>query len=145
MSTPRPSAARLAEIAVLVKEERALNGLDARDLLAEIDAAIVAENIDAHLAGEPVDTIQTVSPQIATKADFVTAFQNYGLKYDGEKDDPTKMVFTKEDITKIFSQVFGEKVTSLASMPGQTPENFGKLVAAIERATAENPFRRAVK
>ena len=112
--------------------------------IAKIDAAIAAENIDAHLAETTVDTIQTVSPQIATQADVVEAMKAYGRKFDGS-DDPEKMVFTKEDLPKVFGATFGPKVTGLGSLPDKSPETFGTLLAAITAATETNAFQRAVK
>ena len=91
-----------------------------------------------------VDTIQTVSPQIATQADVVEAMKAYGRKFDGS-DDPEKMVFTKEDLPKVFGATFGPKVTGLGSLPDKSPETFGTLLAAITAATETNAFQRAVK
>lgn len=112
--------------------------------IAKIDAAIAAENIDAHLAETTVDTIQTVSPQIATQADVVEAMKAYGRKFDGS-DDPEKMVFTKEDLPKVFGATFGPKVTGLGSLPDKSPETFGTLLAAITAATEGNTFKREAR
>lgn len=92
---------------------------------------------------------ETAAPPTASKADFVEAFKAYARKYDGSDDssDNGRLIpVTKEDVTKIFAATFGEGTTNLLNIPGgQTPEAFGKIVAAIKQATEDNAFKREVK
>ena len=80
----------------------------------------------------------------ATKEDVVEIMKVYGRKFDGS-DEPEKMVVTKEDLPKVFTQVFGAGVTGMGSMPQKTPEAFGQIWRAIRDAVEKNPFERAVK
>jgi hypothetical protein len=110
------------------------------DGIAKIDAAIAAADIDAHLAAT---TAEPAAPATATKQDLLSAIMAYGGKYDGT-DKPDAMTLTKEDLPKVFAQVFGAGVTGIGSLPEQTPEAYGKALAAIRDATEKNTFNRKV-
>lgn len=119
--------------------------------IARVQAALAATNIDEHLA-KTSEPEKPAAPRTATKDELVQAMLAYGKKYDGSIK-PDEMTFTKEDLPKVFGQVFGAGVTGLGSMPGAagndfskiTPENFGRVVAAVEQATTANPFKREVR
>lgn len=94
-------------------------------------------------ATEPELTVQEPKAAPKTKEDVIAALMAYGQKYDGSTN-PEAMANAKLDLPKVFSQLFGDKVTGLGSMP-KSPEAFGQIVAAIEAATRDNPFKREVK
>lgn len=93
-------------------------------------------------AEDPADL--PTEPVHGTKTDVVEAIMAYGAKYDGVKDDPKRMPCTQEDMPKIFTAAFGPGVVGLKTAP-QTPEGFGKAMAAIYAAVRDNPFKRGVK
>ena len=132
-----------------IKDVRAILGCGVIDVpadkiadgVAKIDAAIAAAGIDAHL---PATTAEPAAPATATKQDLLAAIMAYGGKYDGT-DKPDAMTLTKEDLPKVFAHVFGAGVTGIGSLPEQTPEAYGKALAAIRDATEKNPFKREAK
>ena len=136
-----------------IKNGRAIIGRAVHEYekhLGEIPTAIKAieKAIAEHgVADTPAETSlfdEKPAEPTATQADLIDAMKAYGKRYDGS-DDTNNMPLTKQDLPKVFAEVFGSHVTGLGSMPDRTPENFGKIVAAIQRATAENVFRREVK
>jgi hypothetical protein len=79
-------------------------------------------------------------PTIWTKADVKAAMMAYGEKFD-KTSDPNAMAFTKVDVSKIFSKLFGEGVKAFSQVPDDS-ESCGRAVDAINRAIADDPFQR---
>ena len=107
--------------------------------------AKVIEGIGVLKGGEIVndDPLGVDGPAVATKADLVEASKAYGRRYDGS-DDPTKMPNTMADLKEVFIKTFGPSVTGYNVME-KTPENHGKILAAINEAIRSNPFKREVR
>ena len=85
------------------------------------------------------------APPTATPAEVLAAIMAYARRYDGQDTDQEKMVFTKQDLPKVFSETFGAAATGLGSLPDKTPETYGKALAAIKTATESNRFGRGVR
>lgn len=81
----------------------------------------------------------------ATPAEVIDAIKAYARRYDGQDTDQDKMVFTKQDLPKVFGETFGPTVTGMGSLPDKTPETLGKALAAIKAATESNRFGREVR
>ena len=120
------------------------------EALAKMQAAMDAPDINAHLKGLSAPEASEFAPT-ATKEELVDAMKAYAKLYDGSTK-PDDMKFTKEDLPKVFTQVFGPGVTGMGSMPGAltgdlskiSPEDFGKIVTAVKTATMGNLFKRTV-
>jgi hypothetical protein len=107
-----------------------------------IEAAI--GRVEAAINGSTV--LGVASPgaaPAATKADVVAALTVYGKKYDGV-EDPAKMLVTREDMPRVLEELFGAGIKTVPSIP-QTPEAYGRAVAAIAAATRDNPFKRETR
>ena len=142
-----------------IKDVRAILGCGVIDVpsdkiadgIAKIDAAIAAADIDKHLTATTAEPAAPVAPATATVAELMAAIMGYAAKYD-RTDEPDLMIVTKEDLPKLFTELFGAGVTGIGSMPGAVgkdyskvkPEDFGKVLAAIRDATEKNTFNRKV-
>ena len=88
-------------------------------------------------------------PKTATKEQFNEAIKAYAKKYDGTDDFSeygARVPTMLGDVKALFTREFGVGVVNLKTLPGgETPEALGRIVAAIKRATDENPFKRVVK
>ena len=94
--------------------------------------------------GDGADTKQDEAPFVATKADVIAEMLNYAEKYDGEREDQSKMLNLTADRGKIFEAALGEGVDGLSKVP-DAGEAYGKAVLAFREAIAKNPFNREVK
>lgn len=94
--------------------------------------------------GNGADTKQEETPFVATKADVIAEMLNYAEKYDGEREDQSKMLNLTADRGKIFEAALGEGVDGLSKVPDEG-EAYGKAVLAFREAIAKNPFNREVK
>lgn len=94
--------------------------------------------------GDEADTKQEEAPFVATKADVIAEMLNYAGKYDGEREDQSKMLNLTADRGKIFEAALGEGVDGLSKVP-DAGEAYGKAVLAFREAIAKNPFNREVK
>lgn len=122
--------------------------------IAEIPAtqeayAAAIEKIVNAAATEPAEGAPEAPPEPAphaTREDVVEAIKAYGRKYDGS-DVPTNMPITLEDTARLMQALFGEGITDISTKRGfiQTPENYGKVLATLNEALRNNPFKRAVK
>jgi hypothetical protein len=81
------------------------------------------------------------APRAVKREDIIAAMTAYCVKFDGT-DDPNKAPNAKADLPRILEKVCGAARISLIP---QTPESFAAAVAAIEQATKNNPFGRAVR
>lgn len=85
-------------------------------------------------------------PVHGTKAECYEALRAYGRKYDGSTE-PAKMANTMVDGPEILTKLFGKKVTGFSAAQGgfpESPENYGRALAAINAAVRDNPFKRQV-
>jgi hypothetical protein len=83
-------------------------------------------------------------PVHGTKADVVEAAKAYARKYDGtDVLGPKSMPNTESDIPKIIKSMFDENIANIKDIP-PSPENYGKIMAAINVAVRDNPFKRQV-
>ena len=126
---------------------------------AEIPGAIA--KVEAWLAGAPVSVAEAakaaaaepepqsalfgaaseparVAPPTATTQDVMAAMQRYAQKFDGTSDLHTAK-HLRVDCAALSNQMFGRP-----TIPQSDPVALGKMVAALDKATAENPFARAV-
>jgi hypothetical protein len=97
----------------------------------------------SHVEQEPTENAfddGPAEPTSWTKADVKAAMMAYGEKYD-KTSDPNAMAFTKVDVSKIFSKLFGEGVKAFSQVP-EDSESCGRAVDAINRAIADDPFQR---
>jgi hypothetical protein len=107
------------------------------------DAASAAETGSASLETATAGTAAPAEPAPGTKAEVVAAIMTYGKKYEGGVK-PEDLVLTREDMPKILTKLFGDAVKTIPAIP-QTPEAYGRARDAIDAATRDNPFNRAVK
>lgn len=141
--------------AAAIKDLRSIIGCAMIELpAAEIGAAIT--RVEAAIGGSTVlgvpnlngqppapEEAEIIETPKADKDDVVTALKAYGQRYDGTIDT-NAMPITKEDMPKLFGEIFGAGVTGIGSMP-KTPEAYGRITAAIVAATRNNPFRREAR
>jgi hypothetical protein len=110
------------------------------DAISRVEAAINGSTVMGVPNGKAVEP---EAPATGNKGDVVLAVTAYGKKFDGT-GDPAHMIFTREDMPKLFQKLFGEAAISIGTIP-QTPESFGKAVAAINAAVHDNPFQREAR
>lgn len=114
--------------------------------IGRVEAAIGGSTVLGvpNLNGQPPapEEAEIIETPKADKDDVVTALKAYGQRYDGSVDT-NAMPITKEDMPKLFGEIFGVGVTGIGSMP-KTTEAYGRITAAIAAATRDNPFRRQV-
>lgn len=94
--------------------------------------------------GNGVGAKQEEAPFVATKADVIAEMLNYAVKYDGEREDQSKMLNLTADRPKVFEAALGSGVDGLSKVPDEG-EAYGKAVLAFREAIAKNPFNREVK
>lgn len=114
--------------------------------LHEVPEDQIAEAIKKIEGYEPnPDTSGQEEPAFeATKADVIAEMLNYAGKFDGEREDQSKMLCLAEDRSKIFVAALGDGVDGLSKVPDE-PEAYGKAVLAFREAIEKNPFNREVK
>lgn len=109
------------------------------DAVAWIDQA-TEQGFTPPPAGENAFDEAPAEQKEFTKDDVKAAMLAYGEKFD-KTTDPAAMAFTKIDIVKIFTTLFGADVKTFSQIPA-TSEACGRAVDAINRAIAEDPFQR---
>jgi hypothetical protein len=87
------------------------------------------------------DPVTVEEPVQATKDDVAEGFRAYAQKYDGQCTDLNKATNTLKDGPAILESVFGKGVHRIAQIPA-SPENYGKALAAINKAINENTYDR---
>lgn len=87
---------------------------------------------------ETVDTL--IAP--ATQDDVKRALLAYGRRYD-VSENPKEMTNLQTDGKLIINSVFGGDIFKISEIP-DTPEAYGRVVAAIRKATTENTYKREV-
>jgi hypothetical protein len=80
---------------------------------------------------------------IATREEVNAAINDYATKFDGSLE-PAKMVHTKTDIPKLMERLFGAGKNNFNAIE-RTPENYGRVIAAIQAEINKNTFGRAAK
>jgi hypothetical protein len=108
------------------------------DAISRVEAAISGLTVIGVPNGKAAE-----APATATKEDAYAAAAVYGKKFDGV-EDPAQMIITREDVSKLLQRMFGGDAKSFGTMP-QSPESFGKAVAAINAAVRDNPFQREAR
>lgn len=93
---------------------------------------------------DPDTSGQEEPPFTATKADVIAEMINYAGKFDGEREDQSKMLVLTEDRGKIFEAALGEGIDGLSKVPDDG-EAYGNAVLAFREAIESNPFNREVK
>ena len=96
----------------------------------------------------PVETVSldTAIPAKRTTADrndVMDAFRRYAKKFDGQDEDLSKAVHTREDGARILQMLFGAQCQRIGDIPA-TPENYARAVNGVDAAIRENPFKRGV-
>ena len=90
-----------------------------------------------------VQTSEPVKSSTATREEVNAAINDYAIKFDGSLE-PTKMVNTKADIPKLMERLFGAGKNNFNAIE-RTPENYGRVIAAIQAEIGKNTFGRAPK
>jgi hypothetical protein len=114
--------------------------------IAKIDLATSGSTV-LGVGGDPNPSAPETSlfddgaPRVAKREDIIAAMTAYCVRFDGT-NDPNKAPNGQADLPRILEKACGHPRISL--LP-QTPESFGAAVTAIEQATKNNPFGRAVR
>lgn len=90
-----------------------------------------------------VQAAEPSSPKTATKEEVNAAFNDYAQKFDGSLD-PNLMLKTREDVPRIFERLFGVGKRSFKDVE-KTPENLGRILAAVRAEIDKNTFGRTPK
>lgn len=111
-------------------------------IIANIDELIRLGKPLIHHA-EPVAEGLFESPKTATGDEVKIAAMEYGKKYDRTMV-PAEMMFVKEDIPKLLKGLFGDNIDTFVKLKDKpaSPEDYGRALAAINDAIANNPFNR---
>ena len=92
-------------------------------------------------SGNPVTVVHT--QQIATREQVNAAINDYATKFDGSLEQ-AKMVNTKTDIPKLMERLFGAGKNNFNAIE-RTPENYGRVITAIQAEISKNTFGRTPK
>ncbi len=82
-------------------------------------------------------------PVVATREQVNAAINDYATKFDGSLE-PAKMVNTKTDIPKLMERLFGAGKNNFNAIE-RTPENYGRVIAAIQAEIGNNTFGRTAR
>lgn len=84
-----------------------------------------------------------VLPKIATRDEVNAALNDYATRYDGSLD-PKQMPVTREDVPRLLERLFGAGKKSFNDFE-KSPENLGRVLAAVRAEIEKNTFGRTPK
>ncbi len=83
------------------------------------------------------------TPAPATREQVNAAINDYATKFDGSLN-PVEMVITKTDIPRLMERLFGAGKNNFNAIE-RTPDNYGRVIAAIRAEIGKNTFGRVSK
>lgn len=90
-----------------------------------------------------VQQVTIAAPKTATRDEVNAALNDYATRYDGSLD-PKQMPITREDVPRILERLFGAGKKSFNDFE-KSPENLGRVLAAVRAEIEKNTFGRTPK
>jgi hypothetical protein len=116
-------------------------------IIARWQAAIEHDKKEDGAKFTPVKTESGVvqgTPSTATREEVNIVIESYANTFDEKGSDSSKWVATKADIPKIMERLFGVGKNNFNAIE-RSPENYGRVKAAIQAEINKNTFGRTAK